>query len=268
MESKEPAPPNPASVEAAYKKKCIALKKRLNEIETENDAMRTRNERGQRYIQKMRLESAMLLQQLSVITRMAEEPGSSGNGAQPGERPPPNEPGALSEAGGNGVSGGGGNQENNADAYMDDDTEGSSDDHPPTPQERPLRAKRSRRPDVIGGDDSQVVINEQNHGPSSSNAHVIRPSPLSRPLPVDGAQDASPAPSGNHASFRVTNASGQSTPVPTSPHDPPLSNHNQSHLSTSTNYAMSPAPPNAAHSDTTPMDTDDNHLDPVAIKRE
>lgn len=134
METSNPAPPNPPSVEAAYKRKCIALKKRLNEIETENEAMRTRNDRGQRYIQKMRLESAMLLQRLSVLTGMAEEQGTGGNGAQSGERPPPNEAGLPSEAGGNGAVGNesGGIPRNDVDAYMDDDTEGSSEDHPPT----------------------------------------------------------------------------------------------------------------------------------------
>jgi hypothetical protein len=133
MDTNNPPPPNPPSVEAAYKRKCIALKKRLNEIEAENEAMRTRNDRGQRYIQKMRLESAMLLQRLSVLTGMAEEQGTGGNGTQSGERPHPNEAAAPSEAGGTGATGnGGGNQPNDADAYMDDDTEGSSEDHPPT----------------------------------------------------------------------------------------------------------------------------------------
>lgn len=126
METNNPAPPNPPSVEAAYKRKCIALKKRLNEIEAENDAMRTRNERGERYIQKMRLESAMLLQRLSVLTGMAEEQGAASNGVQ---QPPPND----SETGGNGAAGNEvASRANNADAYMDDDTEGSSEDHPPT----------------------------------------------------------------------------------------------------------------------------------------
>lgn len=135
METNNPSLPNTPSVERAYKHKCIALKKRLREIETENDAMRTRNERGQRYIQKMRLESAMLLQRLSVLTGMAEEQGAPGaSGEQSGGGPHLNENGPASETGGNGTTGNEGaeNQTNNANAYMDDDTEGSSEDHPPT----------------------------------------------------------------------------------------------------------------------------------------
>lgn len=68
-------PPNPPSVEAAYKRKCIELKKRLNEIEAHNDAMRARNAHGLRYIQKMRLESCILLERLAALTGMAEEGG-------------------------------------------------------------------------------------------------------------------------------------------------------------------------------------------------
>ena len=132
METTNPPPPNPPSVEAAYKRKCIALKKRLNEIEAENEAMRTRNVRGHRYIQKMRLESAMLLQRLSVVTGMAEDQVPGRNRSQSGARPLANEIN-TSEVGGNGAAGnGGGNKADDPDAFMDDDTEGSSEDHPPT----------------------------------------------------------------------------------------------------------------------------------------
>lgn len=68
-----PPPPNPPSVEAAYKRKCITLKKRLNEIEAENDIMRTRNKRSLQYVQKMRLESCILLERLAKVTGMVEE---------------------------------------------------------------------------------------------------------------------------------------------------------------------------------------------------
>lgn len=69
---------NPPSVEAAYKRKCIALKKRLNEIETENENIRLRNRRGWQYIHKMRLESCILLERLANVTGMPER----GNQAQ------------------------------------------------------------------------------------------------------------------------------------------------------------------------------------------
>lgn len=66
-------PANPPSVEIAYKRKCIALKKRLAEIEAENELMRTRNRRGTQYIQKMRLETCMLLERLTKVTGMTDE---------------------------------------------------------------------------------------------------------------------------------------------------------------------------------------------------
>jgi hypothetical protein len=61
-------PPLPPSVEAAYRKKCIQLKQRLNEIESGNDESRTRIQRLNRAIQKSRLERAFLLEQLAKRT--------------------------------------------------------------------------------------------------------------------------------------------------------------------------------------------------------
>jgi hypothetical protein len=58
----------PPSVEAAYRKKCIQLKQRLNEIESGNDESRTRIQRLNRAIQKSRLERAFLLEQLAKRT--------------------------------------------------------------------------------------------------------------------------------------------------------------------------------------------------------
>lgn len=64
----ETAPaPLPPSVEAAYKKKCIQLKKRLNEIEADNGAKRLRIDRNKRFIEKMRLEQAIMLEHLGKI---------------------------------------------------------------------------------------------------------------------------------------------------------------------------------------------------------
>ncbi|RAH66642.1 uncharacterized protein BO66DRAFT_381194 [Aspergillus aculeatinus CBS 121060] len=152
---------NPPSVENAYKRKCLALKKRLNEIEEENEQMRVRNRRGWQYIQKMRLESCILLERLAKVTGMTEEASSqAGAAANPELRARAvalmSNASALngltaSSEGKNGTAGGGGGG-----AYLDDETEGSSDEQPPTPQERPLRVKRSRKsnlPDGVGADD-------------------------------------------------------------------------------------------------------------------
>jgi non-histone protein 10 len=67
----EPAtvPPTlPPSVEEAYRRKCIQLKQRLNEVEDANDASRVRLVRIQRGIEKMRLERSFLLEQLAKRT--------------------------------------------------------------------------------------------------------------------------------------------------------------------------------------------------------
>lgn len=120
-------PPNPPSVEAAYKRKCIALKKRLNEIEAENEMMRVRNQRGLKYVQKMRLESCILLERLAKVTGMQDE-------AQAGVSPELRARAAalMSNAAAlNGAAAGGG-ENGAAGGYLDDETEGSSDEQPPT----------------------------------------------------------------------------------------------------------------------------------------
>lgn len=54
----------PPSVETAYYRKCIELRRRINDIEENNDATRLRTKRLNRAIMKMRLERAFLLEQL------------------------------------------------------------------------------------------------------------------------------------------------------------------------------------------------------------
>ncbi|GKZ33263.1 hypothetical protein AbraIFM66950_003101 [Aspergillus brasiliensis] len=130
---------NPPSVENAYKRKCLALKKRLNEIEEENELMRLRNRRGWQYIQKMRLESCILLERLAKVTGMTEE-------AQAGVNPELRARASAMMTNVAAVTGGeAGKNGAGAPQSLEDETEGSSDEQPPTPQERPLRVKRSRK---------------------------------------------------------------------------------------------------------------------------
>ena len=56
--------PLPPSVEAAYYQKCIELKRRVEEIEINNDKMRLSIDRHNRAIKKLRLERALLLDAL------------------------------------------------------------------------------------------------------------------------------------------------------------------------------------------------------------
>jgi hypothetical protein len=122
MEASRPSntvpPANPPSVEIAYKRKCIALKRRLAEIETENELMRTRNSRSHQYIQKMRLETCMLLERLNKITSMSEE-------AKAGAINPELRARAAAMMTSSGLPEGTG-------ATLEDDTEGSSDEQPRT----------------------------------------------------------------------------------------------------------------------------------------
>lgn len=111
-------PANPPSVEIAYKRKCIALKKRLAEVEAENELMRTRNRRGSQYIQKMRLETCMLLERLAKVTGMADE--AKAGAANPELRA--RAAAMMSTADPQGAAG----------ALLEDDTEGSSDEQPRT----------------------------------------------------------------------------------------------------------------------------------------
>ncbi|KAL8727883.1 MAG: hypothetical protein Q9166_005760 [cf. Caloplaca sp. 2 TL-2023] len=104
--------PLPPSVEAAYRKKCIQLKKRLNEVQDENDGKRLRIERSKRFIDKMRLERAILLERLGQIQ---EKKGLHPQGLPSFDMP-------------------------DGDPYSEGSSEG-----PPTPNEKPLRSKRSHR---------------------------------------------------------------------------------------------------------------------------
>lgn len=70
-------PALPPSVEEAYKKKCIELKRRVNEVEASNDEFRLRKVRLTRGIRKMRLERAFLLEILSKRMKKAG-PGIAG----------------------------------------------------------------------------------------------------------------------------------------------------------------------------------------------
>jgi hypothetical protein len=54
----------PPSVETAYYRKCIELKRRINDIEENNDTMRTRKARTERAITKLRIERAILLERI------------------------------------------------------------------------------------------------------------------------------------------------------------------------------------------------------------
>ncbi|CZT48674.1 uncharacterized protein RSE6_09410 [Rhynchosporium secalis] len=82
-------PELPPSVEEAYKRKCIELKQRLNEVESANDAQRLRIERARRSVYKLRLERAFLLEQLAkrTSTNVEDSEGSPSPPPTPKEKP-------------------------------------------------------------------------------------------------------------------------------------------------------------------------------------
>ncbi|KAA8563945.1 hypothetical protein EYC84_011948 [Monilinia fructicola] len=86
--SKNP-PTLPPSVEESYKRKCIQLKTRMNEVEEANDAARLRLSRMQRAITKMRLERAFLLEQMAkrTSTNVEDSEGSPSPPPTPQEKP-------------------------------------------------------------------------------------------------------------------------------------------------------------------------------------
>ena len=65
--------PLPPSVEQNYRKKCIELKRRMNEVDESNDAYRLRKVRLNRGIMKLRLERAFMLEQLAKRTSVNVE---------------------------------------------------------------------------------------------------------------------------------------------------------------------------------------------------
>lgn len=60
-----PPPVLPPSTEEAYRRKCIQLRQRLNEVEAANDEKRLRISRVKRSIEKQRLERAFLIEKLA-----------------------------------------------------------------------------------------------------------------------------------------------------------------------------------------------------------
>lgn len=66
---KPAVPPQlPPSVEEAYRRKCVELKRRNHQVEEANDAARVRIARIKRQVEKLRIERAFLLEQLTKRT--------------------------------------------------------------------------------------------------------------------------------------------------------------------------------------------------------
>ncbi|KAL4785210.1 hypothetical protein BJX76DRAFT_325416 [Aspergillus varians] len=221
---------NPPSVEIAYKRKCIALKKRLSEIEAENELMRTRNRRGWQYIQKMRLESCILLERLATVTGMAEE-------AQAGVNPELRARATAMITSATNLNGTAATRNGSGPGYYEDETEGSSDEQPPTPQERPLRVKRSRKSNLNIEDDDLPAsgTTPEASGPGASSSW-----PRLAPAPSQEEMTSS---------FRIQQGNGSGPEKET----PNPSDREGENRDISRDRAVDPS----AENSTTPMDLDD-----------
>ncbi|KAF7554263.1 hypothetical protein G7046_g6865 [Stylonectria norvegica] len=114
----------PPSVEEAYRRKCVQLKNRTNEVEDANDAARLRLARIKRQVEKLRIERAFLLEQLSKRTSTNVE-DSDGSPSPP---PTDNHIAISSEL----------------------------DANPRKPKDKPLRTKRGHRKSAVGDADSKA----------------------------------------------------------------------------------------------------------------
>lgn len=162
-------PPLPPSVEAAYKKKCIELKRRLIEVDEDNDAKRLRIARLHQGIRKMRLERAYLLEALA---KRQKKNGSSVDGfpvaydeESEGSSEGPPTVRNPSQFGGSSISA----QETRSLTALSQ------------PNEKPLRSKRSHRrpvsspPPILGPQFPRPIAPSQGHPTSAFDAPSNHP---------------------------------------------------------------------------------------------
>lgn len=120
-------------MEEAYRRKCIQLKQRTNEVEEANDAARLRLMRLKRQVEKMRLERAFLLEQLAkrTSTNVEDSDGSPS--------PPPTVSSQPDDH----------HHHHRALATPSASTRANATP-PPQPKDKPLRIKRGhRKPSVL-----------------------------------------------------------------------------------------------------------------------
>jgi hypothetical protein len=147
--------PLPPSVEAAYYRKCIELKRRVEEIEGNNDKMRTTIDRAHRACNKLRLERDFLVAELA--RQMAKETGS-----EKSDSPPP----TVRDLASNSLH------------LLCIMIQKLTWTLPLQPQEKPTRAKRSRK---------------QGTPPADGSAAAANTSPLAAGTPTAGQDNGQPA---------------------------------------------------------------------------
>ncbi|KAK7730744.1 hypothetical protein SLS57_001575 [Botryosphaeria dothidea] len=185
------ATPLPPSVEAAYYRKCIALKRRLNEIEANNEAARLRKVRLDRAILKMRLERAFLLERLA--ERMAPNVDDSDRSTSPPPTVRHSSPALLAK-------------------------DAKSDIGRSQPHEKPTRGKRTQRQKTppLEGHQSGSIPPHHSPGSTSNTAQQPHIHPLhamsSAQSTPDPVRPSSGIPYGNTSVPTGLNGTPSSTP--------------------------------------------------------
>ncbi|MCJ1445934.1 MAG: hypothetical protein MMC23_006439 [Stictis urceolatum] len=219
--------PLPPSVEEAYRRKCIELRKRLADVEKDNDQLRERQLRLSRGIMKMRYERAVLLDALRKRMRKngADGPlGASDDESEDSSEAPPTVPATQ-------------NDQNHTHNQTKPSTTAatllsSSQSHPsrPTntnintntassvslaeltpsqPQERPLRTKKSHRR-LPNSPPPGLEGQQPLPGSAAQPPTGIFSTPIAQPASANGIAD-SPLPSGPAPASPSATASFQSS---------------------------------------------------------
>ncbi|KIW15702.1 hypothetical protein PV08_05752 [Exophiala spinifera] len=204
------------SQELAYRKKCIQLKRRLAEIEANNDSTRKRITQEKDHIKKLRLLRAILLNNLQEIMstpakkltpEQLEKIGVLSNGSTD-----------LAELAGTGITQESRNPRPDGEGLLDDSTD-ESEEEEPEPAERPERRRR------VNNNYRETIMNANAPGESASTAYQQQTLPNLAP-----ASSFSPARPHDHtgltSSFRVSSGTPHAAGTSSSYPPPAESSHN------------------------------------------
>ncbi|KJZ78905.1 hypothetical protein HIM_01678 [Hirsutella minnesotensis 3608] len=163
------APPSlPPSVEEAYRRKCVQLKNRTQEVEDANDAARLRLARIKRQVEKLRIERAFLLEQLAkrTSTNVEDSEGSPS--------PPP----------------------------TPIDIRNGLDANPRKPKDKPLRIKRGHRKSNVNDAEGKAGANSnKDPGSPASESQSQQPESQSKREKESSANGVSKLPKAAGSAF-------------------------------------------------------------------
>ncbi|KIW35241.1 uncharacterized protein PV07_01947 [Cladophialophora immunda] len=228
--------------ELAYRKKCIQLKRRLAEIETNNDATRKRIIQETEHVQKMRLLRAILLNHLQdIMTAPAkkltpeqlDKIGVLANGT-----------GNLAELAGSGVVPELQRRRPEGEGLLDDSSEASDEDEP-EPVERPERRRRTNNTF------RETIMNTAT--PGETAPAMYHQTPLPSLAPASSFSPVPHDPAALTSSFRINSSTPQAPTNPGTQQQFPDATYSQSspipvnqHLGVPYQSPSQPRPPSVA----------------------